>query len=190
MSDVVLALDSSASITPGQWLQFQEFIDRLVNDLPIAQHGMHLGALQFASIAHKYSDLTGNKTKSLADKSNMKARGSAADTMGIYTRMDLAVEEVLSMEAASGRDVVDLMLVITDGLPYGGTNLGAVADVAFTKAEAAGMKVAFVLIGELFRWLPVPDRWATAGIVQIDDFSGLNEQIRSQVGLQVVLASK
>jgi len=183
-SNVVLALDSSASITSGQWAQFQEFIGKLVSDFPIAEDGMHLGAVQFASVAHKYLELTGNKTTALASKSNMKVRGTGADAMGVRTRMDLAVKEVLKMDTSSGRAVVDMMLVITDGLPTGGAAPGGVADVAFKKAKAAGVKVAFVLIGELFKFLPVPSEWATGGTIQINDFSGL-EHIRSQVANKV-----
>jgi uncharacterized protein YegL len=179
-SDVVLALDSSASITEGQWKQFMSFIDKVVDDFPIAADGMHLGAVQFGSIAHKYSDLTGSKAEALANTKNMKARGKAAGAMGEKTRMDLAVEEVLRMDTHSGRAAVDVMVVITDGLPTDGTNKGRIADVAFEKVKKAGVKVTFVLIGELFKWLPIPDHWATGGTIQIDDFAGL-DKIRSQL---------
>merc|ERR1719453_1825182 len=99
---------------------------------------MNIGAVQFATKAGKLFDLTGDK--SLASKSISSIDKSS---MGVETRVDLAVEEVLKIVAGS-RKAVDIMLVITDGLPTGGQAPGGLADKAFMKAKAAGVRVVFV----------------------------------------------
>jgi Mg-chelatase subunit ChlD len=186
-SDVVLAVDSSASITSTQWSQFQHFIDQIISDFPISQHGMNVAALQFATRAHKYSDLEGNKTRALNARHSMAPRGEPAGAgptgkMGEMTNMHYAVEEAMKIQGRSG--VIDTLLVLTDGLPSGGTAPpGTLADIAFRKAKAQGIKVLFLLIGQLFRWIPLPSEWMSAPAVVIDSFGGLKDARQAVVDM-------
>jgi Mg-chelatase subunit ChlD len=186
-SDVVLAVDSSASITSTQWSQFQHFIDQIISDFPISQHGMNVAALQFATRVHKYSDLEGNKTRALNARHSMAPRGEPAGAgptgkMGEMTNMHYAVEEAMKIQGRSG--VIDTLLVLTDGLPSGGTAPpGTLADIAFRKAKAQGIKVLFLLIGQLFRWIPLPSEWMSAPAVVIDSFGGLKDARQAVVDM-------
>jgi Mg-chelatase subunit ChlD len=186
-SDVVLAVDSSASITSTQWSQFQHFIDQIISDFPISPHGMNVAALQFATRVHKYSDLEGNKTRALNARHSMAPRGEPAGAgptgkMGEMTNMHYAVEEAMKIQGRSG--VIDTLLVLTDGLPSGGTAPpGTLADIAFRKAKAQGIKVLFLLIGQLFRWIPLPSEWMSAPAVVIDSFGGLKDARQAVVDM-------
>jgi hypothetical protein len=178
LSDVVLAVDSSGSISNGQWDQFMNFIDKLTNDFPIAHNGMHLGAVQFATTSYKYGDLTGDKQAAKDARKKMKPRGDGKDAIGMHTNMHLAVDEILSMDGR--QNVVDVIVVLTDGMPTGGVAPGSSADLAFQRAREMGVKVLFVLIGHIFQWVKPPMRWMSAPPLQINNFAGL-DGIRSQV---------
>lgn len=169
-SDVVVTLDSSASIEPQDWLKLMSFTDKLMKDFPIGASGMNVAGVQFASKAEKFFDLTGSKSAALAG-----VKGIKRTELGAATNMHLAVDEVLKIETAS-RDVIDVMLVITDGQP---TDKSA-ATKAFAKAKAAGIKVVFVLVGWMFKLLPLPDEWSAVKPILIDSYSGL-EAVRKQV---------
>jgi uncharacterized protein YegL len=182
-ADVVLAVDSSFSIMDSQWAQFQDFIDKMTGDFPISKEGMNLGAVQFATRAFRYSDMEENKTKAQQARQNMAPRGQPAGDgptgkMGQKTNMHLGVEE--AMKIPGRKNVIDTLLVLTDGLPTGGTNKGGLADVAFREARAQGVKVLFVLIGTIFNWVPLPSEWMSAPPVQINSFNGL-QAARSRV---------
>ena len=102
-----------------------KFIDALVKDFPISADGMNAGSMQFATTAHMYSNLD-----SPYSSKDMLARG-AATQLGKMTNMDKAVEKALSVfEQAGRKDAADVLLVISDGLPTGGTHKGSPADKA------------------------------------------------------------
>merc|ERR1712072_961401 len=130
-SDVVLMVDSSASILDSQWSQFMTFIDDVTGDFPISKEGMNVGALQFATRAYKYSDMVADKATAQAARFNMAPRGNMTlvpGAMGARTNMHLGVEEAMKIDGRNG--VIDTLLVLTDGLPTGGTNKGGLADKA------------------------------------------------------------
>ena len=150
-SDLILAIDSSASISGGQWTQFMNFIDKLVKDFPISADGMNVGALQFASTAHTYSTLTSPYTKT-----GMLPRGKDTQ-LGFRTNMDKAVELAIKNFENGRANAVDVLIVFSDALPSDGINNGTATDRAFKLAREKGVKVQFVLIGYIFRYIPLPE---------------------------------
>lgn len=179
-SDVVIAVDTSASITDDQWTQFMSFLDKLTADFPVKEDGMHMGLMQFATVAHTYQGLTG--THDPESKKNMKPKGTdtEAGQMGRHTNMHLAVDTALDMFTKGREKVTDVLLVITDGLPTGGTAAGSPADKGFLKAKKNGVQVIFVTIGWLFQFVPLPDSWMSGKPIKINDFGGL-EAVRGQI---------
>jgi len=185
-SDLVIAVDTSASISNDQWKTFMTFMDKLTSDFPIKVDGMHMGLQQFASEAHEYWPLIGVYEEAEA-KMNMKPKGTHADAMGKDTMMHLAVDKAMSMMDEAGRaNVVDVLLVITDGLPTGGTvpSPGSTEETpaakAFHKAIKAGVKVIFVCIGWLFQFMGLPSTWMSSPAIKINDFKSL-ESVRGQI---------
>ena len=150
-SDLILAIDSSDSISDSQWTQFMNFVDKLVKDFPISADGMNVGALQFASTAHTYSTLT-----SPYAKTGMLPRGKDTQ-LGFRTNMDKAVELAIKNFENGRADAADILIVISDGLPSDGTNNGTATDKAFNLAREKGIKVQFVLIGYIFQYVPLPE---------------------------------
>jgi hypothetical protein len=173
LSDVVVAVDSSSSIDSTEWSQFMQFVDKLIDAFPISQQGMHMANIQF-----------GNTVKVIKNKGQVWAStNKAAKEMrtnivhgatGSNTNMNLAADEALKLFSNS-RGAVDVLLVVTDGLPTGGTQAGSPSDVAFRKARAQGKEVLFVLIGDLFKWLKLPSAWMSAEPVQISNFAALEK---------------
>merc|ERR1711966_403891 len=51
------------------------------------------------------------------------------------------------------------------------------------KAKAQGIKVLFLLIGQLFRWIPLPSEWMSAPAVVIDSFGGLKDARQAVVDM-------
>jgi hypothetical protein len=174
-SDVAIVMDSSNSILAPDWEKLSGFTQQMLNDFPISDEGMNVAGVQFASKAGILFPLTGSKSAAMSSLKQVRR-----ETFGWQTRTDLAVEEALQA-LGKGRDGArDIMLVITDGLPTGGSNPGSSADKAFAKAKAAGVKVVFVLVGWMFKLMPMPSHWSETKPIIIDSYTGL-ESIRSQV---------
>lgn len=115
---------------------------------------MHLAQVQFASTAKPAGGgvLTSKKTDAHAAQKSM-----VHGAVGNETQMDLAVQEAKDVWKKSGRKrAAKVLLVMSDGLPSGGTASGSKADLAFRAAIEAGAKVLFVLIGGNFRWMQLP----------------------------------
>merc|ERR1711959_58834 len=161
------------------------FIDDVTGDFPISKEGMNVGALQFATRAYKYSDMVADKAMAQAARFDMAIRGARPDlgdikeppltlvpgAMGVKTNMHLGVEEAMKIDGRNG--VIDTLLVLTDGLPTGGTNKGGLADKAFVEARVQGVKVLFVLVGTIFQWVPLPSHWMDEPAIQINSFNDL-----------------
>lgn len=191
-SDVLLMLDSSASIDDREWQHFMRFHNKVLDDFPIAEGGMHVGIAQFASKTASVSKLTGDKAKLLqANKDDMHPRGECAGCLGTNTRMDKAVDAAMMEFKRSGRkDANNVLVMITDGVPTGGSAPGSMADKAFIRAKQAGIQVVFVLIGTIFRWLPLPKHWYAkdAPPIVIDNFAALKvARVRRRSDLQDIV---
>jgi hypothetical protein len=185
-------LDSSNSIDDREWQHFMTFHDKLLNEFPIAEGGMHVGIEQFASRTALVSPLTGVKTDLLqANKDNMHPRGNDTNSLGTNTRMDKAVDAALVQFKMGGRSSVnDVLVMLTDGLPTGGSFPGSMADKAFARAKAAGVQVLFVLIGTVFQWLPLPKSWYSNAPIMINNFAALERARKSVVDLICTTVSK
>jgi hypothetical protein len=150
-----------------------QFVDKLIDAFPISQGGMHMANVQFGDTA-KVIENKGQvwaSTKVAAKSTRSKITHGAT---GANTMMNLAVDEAVKLFSKS-RGAVDVLLVITDGLPTGGIQAGSPSDVAFRKARAEGKEVLFVLIGNLFRWLKLPSAWMSSEPVQISNFAALEK---------------
>lgn len=93
--------------------------------------------------------------------------------LGAQTNMHLSVEEAMKIGGRNG--VIDTLLVLTDGLPKGGSTPGSLTDKAFTEARAQGVKVLFLLIGSFFQWpgFGLPSHWMDEPAIQINSFNDL-----------------
>jgi len=150
-----------------------QFVDKLIDAFPISQGGMHMANVQFGDTA-KVIENKGQvwaSTKVAAKETRSKITHGAT---GANTMMNLAADEAVKLFSKS-RGAVDVLLVITDGLPTGGIQAGSPSDVAFRKARAEGKEVLFVLIGNLFRWLKLPSAWMSSEPVQISNFAALEK---------------
>jgi hypothetical protein len=168
-------MDSSNSILAPDWEKLSGFTQQMLNDFPISNDRMNVAGVQFASKAGILFPLTGSKTAAMSSLKQVRR-----ETFGWQTRTDLAVEEAMQTLGKGRDDAKDIMLVVTDGVPTGGSNPGSPADKAFAKAKAAGVKVVFVLVGWMFKLMPMPSHWSETKPIIIDSYTGL-ESIRSQV---------
>ena len=185
----------------SQWTQMLNFIDLITGTFPISKEGMHLGGVQFATRAYKYSDMAADKATAQAARFNMAIRGGRPDlgdktqiggapitlvpgAMGVKTNTHLGVEEAMKIPGRNG--VIKILLCITDGIPTGGTNKGGLTDKALVEAQAQGYKVLFLLVGTIFQWVPLPVHWMSAPVVQINSFGNLNTNTVADIRSRIV----
>jgi Mg-chelatase subunit ChlD len=175
-ADVVLVLDSSASMDKKQWKRVQSFANGIISAFPIGPGQMHLGAVTFAKTAKRvdYGALDGNRERNLKEIAKLNHQKE-----GTSTNMHLAVRAAMSMFKDYGRrNVARSILLVTDGVPTGGLHPcknKQCADAALKDAKARGIRVIFVVIDKanLFKKMPIPESWSPVPPIMLHNFREL-----------------
>jgi hypothetical protein len=69
--DIILNVDSSASIVDSSWTECKNFIKKLINTLPISENEIRIGIIQFANTAAVQSKIIFNRSTLLSVVDNM-----------------------------------------------------------------------------------------------------------------------
>ena len=173
-ADVMLVVDSSASISKSDWKRFVAFSDKLIAALPIGKDAMHVGMVEYNTKARLVTKLEGSKAK-LTNEINAGLSKFTSGRTHTHKAVRLATDKLIK----NGRsDKHKLIILLTDGLPSD----RSLADAAFSEAHAAGIDVQIVTIGRLVSYIPIPARWSTAGFVPIKLVEGYSELLK-RIGL-------
>jgi hypothetical protein len=89
--DIILNVDSSASISNSSWTECKNFIKKLINTLPISENEIRIGIIQFANTAAVQSKVIFNRSTLLSVVDNM-GRIYGGNSNG-HLGLDLALTE-------------------------------------------------------------------------------------------------
>lgn len=140
--DVAFVLDSSGSISKGNYQKQKDFVKALAQSLDITPNHNHAAIVLFsydAEIKARLSDHRNTKDFQTAVQQLPHIRGT--------TRIDLALMKTLEIFSQSRSDVSKVAIVLTDGTLTGGGN----ADDLRKAAEdlwAKGVRVISIGIGK------------------------------------------
>lgn len=145
-ADVMLVLDRSGSISPGELTTLKTAATSFVDAMAPALGGVHMGQVSFASTASLDLELT-HDTVSIKNAINALTSGGNTN---LSAAIDLAVAELGSVRDKTPDSGVgaspDYIVIISDGAPNaGGGEAGATASA--DAAKAAGITIYVVGVG-------------------------------------------
>lgn len=121
----------------------QSFLDGLPMGRRNGERQMRVGGVVFATKARR---LNGGTLTSVAADAKAAFRTLRYRSVGDDTRLDRGVDEAQKILRAQGREGVSkVVLVMTDGVPTGGTSFGSPADVTLRRVRENGIKVNVVM---------------------------------------------
>ncbi|MCH7604786.1 VWA domain-containing protein [Patescibacteria group bacterium] len=141
-ADVMLVLDRSGSISPGELATMKTAAKAFVDALAPSTAGIHVGLVSFSSSAtlnHHLSD-DGTSVKTAIDALSVGGTTNLAD--GISTA-DLELDDAGDGHDRPDGDSPDIIVIITDGAP----NTGGDGSAEATAAKNDGIEIFAVGIG-------------------------------------------
>lgn len=178
-SQVMLALDSSGSISAKDWARFMNFTDKIITELPVGENQMQLGIAEFATNASLVKSLTTNKAELLQAR-----RQEVWREHGVRTFMGKGAK--IAREQLTDRNLPRSLVIFTDGLASNRTN----AAHELLAAKAAGIKVIMVTIGFLANMVPPNNTWLSVPPIKIHEgFVALEAALKRSEILGVVESS-
>ena len=125
--DIILNVDSSASIVDSSWTECKNFIKKLINTLPISENEIRIGIIQFANTAAVQSKIIFNRSTLLSVVDNM-GRIYGGNSNG-HLGLDLALTEFEFVPNVTRNHFFPKIIInISDGMWTGG-NLNKVKSI-------------------------------------------------------------
>src|SRR5688572_2938664 len=107
--DLVLALDGSGSIDPGDFATMKQFVRQLIDSFPINPNDANVGIIQFSDNAELYLEISSEPAAIRTAIDNMAQFGQRTDIAGA---IELAQAQFLTRRQNLPRVIV----IFTDGM--------------------------------------------------------------------------
>lgn len=161
--DLMLVLDGSGSIQPGDFATMKNFVYDLVNSFTIGPNDANIGIIQFSNTAELYLPLSTDGERVNASIENMTQFG---DRTNIAAAIELAQDQFVTRREGIPR----VIIVLTDGLHNMDGNPVAQADIA----RAQGTSILGIAVGSVDITELIDISGGAENVITVGSFDGLD----------------
>lgn len=161
--DLMLVLDGSGSIQPGDFETMKDFVYELANSFTVGPSDANIGIIQFSNTAELYLPLSSDGDRVNASIENMTQFG---DRTNIAAAIDLAQEQFVTRR----ENIPRVIIVLTDGLHNMDGNPIASADIA----RAQGTSILGIAVGSVDITELIDISGGAGNVITVGSFDGLD----------------